>query len=74
MCVCVCVGVCVCVCVCIYVYMCVCVCVCVCVGLEWIVYKLTGNKARCETNERLLESKVVELGIKRASTTVSRSE
>jgi len=28
-------------------------------GLRWqVVFALTGNKARCETNERLLEGKV----------------
>jgi ubiquitin-conjugating enzyme E2 variant len=41
-------------------------------GLEKVVYLLTGNMARCETNERLLEDRVVDLGIKRASATLKR--
>jgi len=42
-------------------------------GLEKVVFTMTGNVARCENNERLLEDKVVELGIKRKSTTLSRT-
>ena len=37
-------------------------------GLEKVVLALTGNEARCNTNERLLVDKVVELGVKRAPT------
>lgn len=37
-------------------------------GLENIVYKATGNKARCWTNERLLADKVQAIGIKRTTT------
>ena len=43
-------------------------------GLEKAVFTLTGNVARCENNERLLEDRVVELGIKRKSATLSRHD
>jgi hypothetical protein len=43
-------------------------------ALEKVVLALTGNEARCNTNERLLEDKVVELGIKRASPPVAREK
>jgi len=33
-------------------------------GLESIVFSITGNKPRCETNERLLQDRVESLGIK----------
>lgn len=42
-------------------------------GLESIVLQLTGNQARCQTNERLLADKVEEIGIKRTTTVIRES-
>ena len=41
-------------------------------ALEKAVFRLTGNEARCWSNERLLQGRVEEIGIKK-STTLSRS-